>query len=432
MISSTTITSATVMLTTGWLTRFGTSFNSYSFETYIHEIGHALGLGHGGNYNNSAIFGTNNCYLNDSVAYSIMSYMNAIGDNIGGPNTFVNADFRIMLPPVLADFVAIDRLYGSSTNTRTGNTTYGYNSNTGNAQLDAAVSYGSNVNFMVHDNGGTDTLDFWGSSAHQVLNLNADTLSNVLGGVFNLSVSRESVIENAIGGSGNDTITGNSTDNILEGGAGSDTVSYSLSNAGVDIDLSRQNSTLPDFRAPSGGHAQGDVLISIENVIGSDFADRLVGLNNGSQTSAGKGSDTVFLGAGNDDVSGGLGADRIIDSGGNDTIHGGERNFVINGGFEVVLAPEIAPNGYALAVNQLDGWTLFSGPGMELFTDGAAGSPPEGSFGIDMEVYAPNTNVAITQVLAGVEVACATGWRSRPANWTARWPGWKSTGAGKS
>ncbi len=412
VISGTTITSATVMLSTGWLTRFGTSFNSYSFETYIHEIGHALGLGHGGNYNNSATFGTSNYYQNDSLAYSIMSYMQAIGDEFGGPNTFVNADFRFMLTPVVADFVAIDRLYGSSTNTRIGNTTYGYNSNTGNAQLDAAVTYGSDVNFMVHDNGGTDTLDFSGSNANQVLNLNADTLSNVLGGVFNLSVSRESVIENAIGGSGNDTITGNGADNILEGGAGadsinggegSDTVSYSQSTAGVDIDLSRQDPAAPGFRPPSGGHAQGDTLVSIENVIGSDFADRLVGLGGGSRISAADGNDTIFLGSGDDDVQGGLGADRITDSGGNDTIHGGSRNFVINGGFEVVLNPEIAANGYALAVDQLDGWTLLSGPGMELFTDGVAGAPPEGSFGIDMEVYAPNTNVAITQVLAGVE-----------------------------
>ena len=412
VISGSTITSASVMLTTGWLTRFGTGFNSYSFETYIHEIGHALGLGHGGNYNGTATFGTSNYYQNDSVAYTVMSYMPAIGDEFGTANSFVNADFRYMLTPVLADFVAIDRLYGGSTDTRTGDTTYGYNSNTGNAQLDAAVSYGSDVNFMVHDNGGTDTLNFSGSNAKQVLNLNADTFSNVLGGVFNLSVSRVSVIENAIGGSGADTITGNGADNLLEGGAGadridggagSDTVSYRHSNAGVDIDLGRQNPADAGFRAPSGGHATGDVLLSLENVIGSAFADRLVGLNNGSQINAGKGGDTVFLGDGNDDVRGGLGADQIVDSGGDDTIHGGERNFVINGGFEVVLDPEIAANGYALAVSQLDGWTLLSGPGMELYTDGVAGAPAEGRFGLDMEVYAPNTNVAITQVLDEVE-----------------------------
>ena len=40
-----TITSSSLMITTGWLTQFGTSFDSYSFETTIHELGHALGLG---------------------------------------------------------------------------------------------------------------------------------------------------------------------------------------------------------------------------------------------------------------------------------------------------------------------------------------------------------------------------------------------------
>jgi serralysin len=40
------------------------SLNSYWFQTYMHEIGHAIGLGHAGNYNGSATWGRNNKFAN--------------------------------------------------------------------------------------------------------------------------------------------------------------------------------------------------------------------------------------------------------------------------------------------------------------------------------------------------------------------------------
>ena len=50
-------------------------------------------------------------------------------------------------------------------------------------------------------------------------------------------------------------------------------MSYRRSDVGVDIDLG-----LPTERPPSGGHAQGDVLIGIENLIGSNHNDRIGGM----------------------------------------------------------------------------------------------------------------------------------------------------------
>jgi serralysin len=52
--SGTITSSATVNVSTQWLTDYGTALTGYAFQTYIHEIGHALGLGHAGDYNGTA------------------------------------------------------------------------------------------------------------------------------------------------------------------------------------------------------------------------------------------------------------------------------------------------------------------------------------------------------------------------------------------
>src|ERR687891_378388 len=55
----------------------------------------------------------------------------------------------------------------------------------------------------------------------------------------------------------------------LDGGAGLDAASYAGSDAGVTVNLATG--------AGSGGHATGDTLTGIENVIGSIHADTLTG-----------------------------------------------------------------------------------------------------------------------------------------------------------
>ena len=71
------------------------------------------------------------------------------------------------------------------------------------------------------------------------------------------------------GGSGNDTLKGGGGEDTLNGGSGIDTAAYNGSAAGVNVFLISDSA--------SGGDAQGDELNSIENVIGSDHGDQLVG-----------------------------------------------------------------------------------------------------------------------------------------------------------
>ena len=111
------------------------------------------------------------------------------------------------------------------------------------------------------------------------------------------------------GGAGDDVLAGLGGADVLDGGTGSDTVSYAASGAAVTVNLATG--------AASGGDAQGDTLISIENVIGSAFADTLTAASAGSRLSGGDGNDRLVAGAGADALDGGAGTDTADYSGSN-------------------------------------------------------------------------------------------------------------------
>src|SRR5215468_159978 len=123
------MTSATVDISTDWVTTDGgandgkTGIDSYAYQTYIHEIGHALGLGHQGPYNGSASYSVNAIYANDTWQYSVMSYFSE--------NNYSGSSYRYVITPQVADIYAVAMMYGASTTTRTGDTVYGFNNTAG-------------------------------------------------------------------------------------------------------------------------------------------------------------------------------------------------------------------------------------------------------------------------------------------------------------
>ena len=105
---------------------------------------------------------------------------------------------------------------------------------------------------------------------------------------------------------GNDTLKGFGGADRLDGGNGIDTVFYGDSSAGVGINLATGRGV--------GGSAQGDTLISIENVFGSNFNDTLTGTSGANQLHGQDGNDVIKGGGGNDFLDGGNGNDILVSS----------------------------------------------------------------------------------------------------------------------
>lgn len=344
---------------------------NYEWMTMVHEIGHALGLKHG---HETGTFGALPS-ATDSTEYSIMTYRSRVG---GGTDGATNEEFGFAQTFMMYDIAALQHMYGADFTTNAGATVYKWNPNSGDTMVNGKVAIdagGNRIFATVWDGGGTDTYDltaytngvlidlrpgyFSKFSATQLAKLDWDPGTFARGNVFNALLFKgdlRSLIENAKGGSGSDTIRGNQVANALygnngndklygydgkdklyggagndtldggngndtlnggagadtlSGGAGTDTASYAGAAAGVTASLIKPSINTND--------AKGDTYSSIENLVGSSFADRLTGNGGANTLTGGAGNDTLDGGAGNDTLNGGVGADKLIGGSGSDT-----------------------------------------------------------------------------------------------------------------
>ena len=120
------------------------------------------------------------------------------------------------------------------------------------------------------------------------------------------------------GGNDNDVLRGGAGADRIDGGAGTDTVCYDDSGyepVGVVVTLTGAIGT--------GNQAQGDRLVSIENLSGSYFNDVLIGDNNRNTLNGQPGADYLKGGGGDDTLIGEHGDDVLKGGGGEDTLNGG-------------------------------------------------------------------------------------------------------------
>ena len=161
---------------------------------------------------------------------------------------------------------------------------------------------------------GTDTADYSASAGAVTVNL-----ATGIGTGGDAQGDRLSGVENLLGSGGNDRLTGDANRNRLDGqdgndtlaglggadtligGDGTDTAEYLASGSGVTVDLSSGLGT--------GGDAEGDLLSGIENLTGSNQADRLTGDAGDNRLDGAAGNDTLIGGAGADTLAGGAGID---------------------------------------------------------------------------------------------------------------------------
>jgi serralysin len=345
----------------------------YGATVLVHELGHAIGLAHPSNYdsliNADVTYAADASYYEDDRQYTVMSYFDE-------GNTGANFAGAYPAAPMLDDIAAAQEAYGANMATRTGDTgdtVYGFHANA-NEPWFIASSSASKLVFAAWDAGGTDTFDFSGYSANQVIDLRAGYFSSVGGLLGNVAIAQNVVIEDAIGGAGADVIHGNAAGNTIDGGAGADTIDGGSGGrnqlfggdgadsitGGADFDAINGNKGDDTVDGGAGGAdwllgGQGNDLVTAHSggaiLNGNLGLDTVTGGSGDDIVRGGQGADVLNGGAGNDQLFGDLGDDLLTGGTGADLFH-----FALNGGVDRVLDFHLTEGDRV----ELDGVATFS------------------------------------------------------------------------
>jgi Ca2+-binding RTX toxin-like protein len=183
--------------------------------------------------------------------------------------------------------------------------------------------------------GGTDTVSYAGSAVPVRADLAKGTARRE-----GLATDTLAGFEDLVGSAKADVLVGDAGANRLEGGRGRDRLVASKGDDVLKGGLGRDVLDLRQAKVPvtvnlGAGTASGlgkDTLIGIEDAIGSDRHDVLIGSAGRNELIGRAGADEIRGGAGRDRLVGGLGNDDLEGGEDADTLEGGKGRDQLNGG----------------------------------------------------------------------------------------------------
>ncbi|REL30842.1 beta strand repeat-containing protein [Thalassotalea euphylliae] len=279
------------------------------------------------------------------------------------------------------------------------------------------VIYGDNLRNRLFGEGGNDTIigglerdEIDGGSGIDTASY-IDALASV---TVDLSTSRASgadgpdvliSIENVTGSDFADTLVGDQHNNVLtggrhgdtlDGGDGEDTANYAQASGGMDVNLST---------GQSFGADGSDTLISIENLVGSEFSDNLTGDS---------GNNKLLGGAGNDVLQGNLGDDLLIGGTGNDTARYADASDSVTVNLAAGTASGADGNDTLLQIENVIGSShddtlignannnrLLGGQGNDILAGQGGENLLNGGDGFDIASYQMSGNAVLVDLLLG-------------------------------
>ncbi|MFD1332117.1 M10 family metallopeptidase C-terminal domain-containing protein [Methylopila musalis] len=246
------IVSSEVTVSRDWMDGFPVGarwgLGSYGVQTFIHEIGHALGLQHPGPYDGSGTYAADALFRYDTNQYSVMSYFEQ--DQLG------DATALNVMTPMKADIAAITKLYGALT-VNVGDTTYGRS---------GLYDFGKykNAAFTINDTRGNDIIDLRELTSGVRIDLRPGMFSDINGHIKNLAIADGVVIESVYASALNDSVLGNTANNILRGFAGDDRLNGGggddILDGGLGADILTGGAGADDFVFRTRQETVGDII----------------------------------------------------------------------------------------------------------------------------------------------------------------------------